>query len=78
MDDKHNQINSKTHQLNAIGVNHIFTLDDLKNAFSAGRMVENYKGEWEETYYDECTSAKYKQFNDWYITLAINKSRHEK
>jgi hypothetical protein len=42
-----------------------FSLEDLRKAFEAGRTVENYKGEWQETYSDDCTSAKYDKFEDW-------------
>jgi hypothetical protein len=42
-----------------------FSLEDLRKAFEAGRTVENYKGEWQETYSDDCTSAKYDNFEDW-------------
>jgi hypothetical protein len=42
-----------------------FTIDDLRKAFEAGRTVSNYKGEWQETYNDNYTSAKYDKFEDW-------------
>jgi hypothetical protein len=42
-----------------------FTIDDLRKAFEAGRTVSNYKGEWQETYNDNYTSAKYEKFEDW-------------
>lgn len=43
-----------------------YSEDDLKEAFKSGRMVKNYKGEWEETYSDEMTSCKYEDFNKWF------------
>lgn len=46
-----------------------FSLEDLRKAFDAGRTVENYKGEWQETYSDNCTSAKYDKFEDWLKNL---------
>ena len=42
-----------------------FSLEYLRKAFDAGRTVENYKGEWQETYSDNYTSAKYDKFEDW-------------
>lgn len=42
-----------------------FTVEDLQEAFEAGRTVSNYKGEWQETYSDDYTSAKYEKFEDW-------------
>ena len=42
-----------------------FTIYDLHKAFEAGRTVSNYKGEWQETYNDNYTSAKYDKFEDW-------------
>ena len=44
----------------------MYSEEDLKEAFKSGRMVENYKGEWEETYSDEMTSCKYVDFNKWF------------
>lgn len=37
-----------------------------KQAFEAGRTVVHYKMEWQETYSDNKTEAKYKTFEDWY------------
>lgn len=42
-----------------------FTLEDLRKAFEAGRTVCNYKGEWQETYNDNYTLAKYDTFEGW-------------
>ena len=44
----------------------MYSEEDLREAFKSGRMVENYKGEWEETYSDEMTSCKYVDFNKWF------------
>ena len=44
----------------------MYSEEDLREAFKSGRMVENYKGEWEETYSDEMTSSKYEDFNKWF------------
>ena len=44
----------------------MYSEEDLREAFKSGRMVENYKGEWEETYSDEMTSCKYEDFNKWF------------
>jgi hypothetical protein len=44
----------------------MYSEKDLEQAFSAGRTVENYKGEWEETYSDEMTSSKYENFKKWF------------
>ena len=43
-----------------------FSEEDLKEAFKSGRMVKNYKAEWEETYSDTMTSSKYEDFNQWF------------
>lgn len=40
----------------------------VEESFKAGRTVCNYKGEWEETYNDDMTKAKYKSFNDYFLT----------
>jgi len=37
----------------------------LKKAFEAGRTVKNHRAEWQETYSDEFTSAKYTTFKDF-------------
>jgi len=42
-----------------------YSIEDLKNAFEAGRTVCNYKGEWQETYCDDHTSAKYFSFDEY-------------
>jgi len=43
-----------------------YSEEDLRKAFSAGRTVYNYKGEWEETYSDQMTSSKYEDFIEWF------------
>ena len=43
-----------------------YSEEDMKEAFRAGRMVKNYKAEWEETYSDEMTSCKYADFKEWF------------
>jgi hypothetical protein len=40
--------------------------EDLRKAFSGGRTVYNYKGEWEETYNDNMTSSKFENFDKWF------------
>lgn len=41
--------------------------DVLKEAFNAGRTVENYKGVWvDDLDIDNYTSAKYENFDKWY------------
>ena len=44
----------------------MYSEEDLEQAFSSGRTVKNYKGEWEETYSDEMTSSKYENFKKWF------------
>jgi hypothetical protein len=44
----------------------MYSEEDLRKAFSAGRTVYNYKGEWEETYSDQMTSSKYEDFIEWF------------
>jgi hypothetical protein len=44
----------------------MYSEEDLKQAFSAGRTVKNYKAEWEETYSDDMTSCKYENFKEWF------------
>jgi hypothetical protein len=44
----------------------LYSEKDLEQAFSSGRTVKNYKGEWEETYSDEMTSSKYENFKKWF------------
>lgn len=44
----------------------MYSEEDLKKAFSNGRLVSNYKGQWEETYSDENTYAVYRDFDEWF------------
>jgi hypothetical protein len=44
----------------------MYSEEDMKEAFKSGRMVKNYKAEWEETYSDEMTSCKYEDFKQWF------------
>jgi hypothetical protein len=44
----------------------MYSEEDMREAFKSGRMVKNYKAEWEETYSDEMTSCKYVDFNKWF------------
>jgi len=46
--------------------NQMYSEENMKKAFKSGRMVKNYKAEWEETYSDEMTSCKYKDFKQWF------------
>ena len=46
--------------------NQMCSEEDMKQAFKSGRMVKNYKAEWEETYSDEMTSCKYEDFKQWF------------
>ena len=75
--DLHNELNPKDTSWKIIA--RIAELKDLKQhlkpalpiveeSFKAGRTVCNYKGEWEETYNDDMTKAKYKSFNDYFLT----------
>jgi hypothetical protein len=43
-----------------------FSKEDLLEAFKASRTVKNYKGEWEQTYSNEMTDAKYETFEEWF------------
>ena len=43
-----------------------YSEENMKQAFKSGRMVKNYKAEWEETYSDEMTSCKYEDFKQWF------------
>jgi hypothetical protein len=43
-----------------------YSEEDLREAFKSGRMVKNYKAEWQETYSDDMTSGKYQDFNEWF------------
>ena len=63
---KHENLNlEETANSDLVAVMRSFTIDDLRKAFEAGRTVSNYKGEWQETYNDNYTSAKYDKFEDW-------------
>ena len=44
----------------------MYSEEDLRKAFSGGRTVYNYKGEWEETYNDNMTSSKFENFDKWF------------
>lgn len=59
------KLKAQQEQLDIPVVVRSFSLEDLRKAFEAGRTVENYKGEWQETYSSDCTSAKYNKFEDW-------------
>ena len=43
-----------------------YSEEDLREAFSGGRTVYNYKSEWEETYNDNMTSSKFENFTKWF------------
>jgi len=59
------RFNEAQENLNISDVRRSFSLENLRKAFEAGRTVSNYKGEWQETYNDDYTSAKYETFEDW-------------
>jgi hypothetical protein len=44
----------------------MYSEEDLREAFSGGRTVYNYKSEWEETYSDNMTSSKFENFDKWF------------
>jgi hypothetical protein len=44
----------------------MYSEEDLREAFSGGRTVYNYKSEWEETYNDNMTSSKFENFTKWF------------
>ena len=70
MKTEKSKLEAQQEQLDIPVVMRSFSLEDLRKAFEAGRTVENYKGEWQETYSDNYTSAKYDKFEDWFKNYA--------